>query len=132
MRERKREGVYIKGKGTEIIINIFTGYLEAPKINASFSNNSTLTVQWEGPYSLENVPILGYNISIVDLVTGASTLKYYSSTSRDDSFHWLNDKHCYEIRLTANNSLGKGNTAIAFHSESGKRESGGESRSHDY
>lgn len=88
-------------------------------INASFLGNTTLLVSWAGPKTLDNVPILGYHLSIINQVSGVSVDTHYSNTSMNGSIDSLDDKNCYEIRLTANNSLGDSETEFAYHNRTG-------------
>ena len=89
-------------------------------INASFLSNTTLLVSWAAPNTLDNVPILGYHLSIINQVSGVFIDTHYFNTSMNDSINLLDDKNCYEIRVTANNSLGEGKTAFAYHNKTGK------------
>ena len=67
---------------------IFTGPLEAViDVTVVFVNSTTALISWSPPFTLEGVPILGYNVTITNTasgenetmsVEGDTTMLYYS------------------------------------------------------
>ena len=75
-------------------------------ITLSSINSTTVLISWSPPFTLEGVPILGYNVTITNTVTGENIQNFstdvpsvqYSPAQNDD----------YLITIVAINKAGSG------------------------
>ena len=91
----------------------FTGLLESVgDLAVSHINSTTVLISWSPPFTLEGVPILGYNVTITTSeendtvqVAGDTTMLYYSI--QDD----------FTVTVIAINAVGPGDKASHLHSK---------------
>ena len=67
------------------IIIIYTGLLESvSNLTVTLINSTTVLISWSPPFTLEGVPILGYNVTITNTTSGENETMLLNSTGHSD------------------------------------------------
>ena len=94
------------------LVDTHTGLLEAvSNLNVVSINSTTVLISWSPPFTLEGVPILGYNVTITNTtsgemsVEGDTTMLYYSINHPDPDNN-------FTVTVVPINGAGPGEPAV--------------------
>ena len=95
------------------------GPLDAVNVLYFFATSTWLTATWDGPYTIDGVDILGYNITIASTSNG--NILYTDFTQDTQYVVTINGDPCDKLRLTISgyNEAGNGVTTSFNSSISG-------------
>ena len=90
-------------------ILIFKGLLGSIELKITKQDDFTVKVYWDPPFTLNGVPILGYNINVTNTNTGKQLSHFQQTTGIRVPL--VDD---YNISIAAVNGAGEGNKSIIF------------------
>ena len=76
-------------------------------MNITKRDSCTVEVFWDPPFTLQGVPILGYNINITNVITG----EIFSTTTEYTSIQ-ISLEYSINVTIAAVNGAGQGNISI--------------------
>ena len=87
----------------EILFVIYSGLLESvSNLTVTLINSTTVLISWSPPFTLEGVPILGYNVTITSATNVASV------TVNNTSLYYQCHESSMNITVVAVNGAGDG------------------------
>ena len=104
--------ILIQGKYGDcqyIVYVSFKGLLGLIESNITKHDSCTVKVFWDPPFTLQGVPILGYNINITNVITG----EIFSTTTKYTSIQ-ISLEYSMDITIAAVNGAGQGNISIVI------------------
>ena len=68
-----------------VLLLFFAGLPESvSNLTATLINSTTILISWSSPFTLEGVPILGYNVTITNIISGENETMLLNSTGHSN------------------------------------------------
>ena len=92
--------------------SICTGLLESvSNIDVNRVNSTTVLISWSPPFTLEGVPILGYNVTITNTTSGENETMLVEDTTLLYSIDHPDSENNFAVTVIPINEVGAGQPA---------------------
>ena len=104
------------------MFNLFlVGLLESvSNLNVTLINSTTVLISWSPPFTLEGVPILGYNVTITNTTSGENETMLVEDTTLLYSIDHPDPENNFTVTVVPINKVGAGQPACIILFQPGK------------
>ena len=90
-----------------------TGLLESvSNLTVTHINSTTVLISWSPPFTLEGVPILGYNVTITNTTSGENETMLVEDTTLLYSIDHPDLENIFTVTVVPINEVGAGNSTL--------------------
>ena len=90
--------------------NVCTGLLESvSNLTVTLINSTTVLISWSPPFTLEGVPILGYNVTITNTTSGENEIIWVKDTTL---LYSIDPKNSFTVIVVPINEAGEGKSLL--------------------
>ena len=93
------------------VYNYYSYYADSQKVSSltvTLINSTTVLISWSPPFTLEGVPILGYNVTIINTTSGENETKLVEDTTLLYSIDHPDPENNFTVIVVPINEVGAG------------------------